>query len=109
LLYLDDYVLLVAESNEQLIGFIIGRVVTAPAVYNPGGLTLMIDDFCVSAPRWWNTAGEKLVSELKRFVNNKNIAQILIVCGAHDITKREFLKRIGLTIASEWYVGELKK
>ena len=36
-----------AVENSDIVGFIIGRLVPAPEVYNPGGLTLMIDDFCV--------------------------------------------------------------
>jgi hypothetical protein len=37
--------------NNELAGFIlIGRLMVAPEVYNPGGLTLLINDFCVSEP-----------------------------------------------------------
>ena len=41
----DDHIILVAKSDTETIGFIIGRLVKAPEVYDPGGLTLMIDDF----------------------------------------------------------------
>ncbi len=40
-----DYLLLIGEREDQIRGFIIGRLMTAPEVYDPGGLTLMIDDF----------------------------------------------------------------
>ena len=37
----------------------------------------------------------------------KGAAQILFVCGVHDQPKRRFLKSLGLSVASEWYVGEV--
>ena len=38
----------IIKVNEELAGFIIGKVMSGPEVYNPGGLTLMIDDCCVA-------------------------------------------------------------
>lgn len=34
--------------------------------------------------------------------------QIVVVCGAHDLTKRKFLKKHGLNIVSEWHVGKIQ-
>ena len=98
-----DYFCYVAENNSQTDGFIIGRIVPAPEVYNPGGMTMMIDDFCVKDPKLWSITGAELVDVLRNA--SKDVAQLLIVCGAHDEPKRQFLKEIGLSIASEWYVG----
>ena len=105
LLSRDDYIMLSTKNNGQIVGFIIGRLIPAPEVYNPGGLTLMVDDFCVKNEADWHSVGRKLIDEIKSKAAAKGAAQILVVCGAHDKAKRQFLKIIGLTTASEWYVG----
>ena len=80
----------------------------APEVYNPGGLTLMIDDFCVDDEAKWHSIGSKLIQEIKIRSKTKRVAQILVACGADDEPKRRFLKSMGLIVASEWYVGSMK-
>lgn len=79
----------------------------APEAYDPGGLTLMIDDFCVKAPELWNTVGKSLINKIKIIVKAKGAEQILIVAGAHDQAKVQFLRSIVLSIASEWYIGSI--
>jgi predicted acetyltransferase/predicted N-acetyltransferase YhbS len=103
----DDYIMLTAESHQKIVGFIIGKLMPAPEVYTPGGLTLMIDDFCVDNEAEWYGIGCKLVQEIKTISKTKGAAQILVVCGAHDDSKRRFLKKMGLTVASEWYVESI--
>lgn len=103
-----DYITLVAQQTNKTIGFIIGRIMSAPEVYNPGGLTLMIDDFCLESEGSWDSIGRNLLHELKVLAKEKAATQLLVVCGAHDQLKREFLKKMNLTCASEWYVGALK-
>lgn len=100
----DDYILLIAQD----VGFIIGRLIKAPEVYDPGGLTVMIDDFCVKTPNLWLTVGSHLINEIKVIAKNKGATQILIVCGAHDEDKRQFLKNRNFLCTSEWYTGEIK-
>lgn len=107
LLESETHILLVGESQVKMEGFIIGQMVPAPEVYNPGGLTLMIDDFCVADRSLWETVGRLLLSEIKVKVKNKGVSQVLVVSGAHDTDKRSFLARVGLSLASEWYVGTL--
>lgn len=103
----DDYILLVAHMNNDMYGFIIGRIMPAPEVYDPGGLTLMIDDFCVKDPALWQDVGTLLIDEIKALTKPKRAAQILVVCGVHDKPKGEFLKELGLNVASEWYVSSI--
>ncbi|MBP9777841.1 MAG: GNAT family N-acetyltransferase [Rickettsiaceae bacterium] len=103
LLLKDDYILLTAKDY----GFIIGNLIKAPEVYDPGGLTLMIDDFCVKTPDLWLTVGRALINEIKKIAKSKGAIQILVVCGAHDHGKHSFLKNMNLICASEWYVGEI--
>jgi GNAT superfamily N-acetyltransferase len=99
--------MLTAQNNQKIAGFIIGKLMPAPEVYNPGGLTLMIDDFCVADEAEWHSIGSKLVQEIKTIAKLRGAAQVLVVCGAHDGPKCHFLKKMGLTVASEWYVGSI--
>ncbi len=103
LLNQKDHILLVAESEGKIAGFVIGQLITAPEVYDPG-LTLMIDDFCVATPGDWPSIGAALLSQLKSLGKEKGVVQLVMVSGAHDEPKRQFLKQAGLSVASEWYV-----
>lgn len=103
-----DYVMLTAEDlNHEILGFIIGKLVPAPEVYNPSGLTLMIDDFCVRSEDLWPSVGGKLIEAIKHQSIDKGAAQILVVCGAHDNLKRQFLISQNLSVTSEWFVGSV--
>ncbi len=99
-----DYILLVAKENSKVIGFIIGRLVKAPEVYNPGGLTLMIDDFCCDD---WINVGKQLMSKIAEIAKEKNAVQFCVVAGNHDLEKCDFLEEFGLSPASRWYVGSI--
>ncbi len=103
LLEMQDIIALVAENQK---GFVIGKIITPPEVYD-AGLTLMIDDFCVAHEDLWLNIGHDLIDKIKKIAASRNIKQILVVCGAHDISKKSLLKQLGLNVASQWYVGEL--
>ncbi len=101
-----NYVMFTAESDtKEILGFVIGKFISAPGVYNPGGLTLMIDDFCVNSENLWQSVGHELIEETKAAARVKGATQILVVCGAHDHPKRKFLNEQNLQVASEWFVG----
>jgi hypothetical protein len=108
LLTQNDHIILTAMQGDTIVGFIIGKLVAAPEVYNPGGLTLMIDDFCVADESNWPTVGVRLIDKIKLIAKTKGAAQIVVVSGAHDEPKRDFLKSCTLSIASEWYVGGIE-
>ncbi|MFM2200158.1 MAG: hypothetical protein RL769_211 [Pseudomonadota bacterium] len=87
-------------------GFIMGRIITPPSVYD-AGLTLMIDDFCVSDINHnnsnpWFDQGQILLDEIIKIAKSREVKQILVVSGNHDKNKTEFLKKNNLTIASLW-------
>lgn len=96
---------LLRDDNSEVLGFIIGKLMPAPEVYNPGGLTLMIDDFCVKSENFWQSVGASLIEEIKAAAKSRGATQIVVVCGATDLPKRKFLKDQNLSIASEWFVG----
>lgn len=106
----DDYIALVLSNKSHISahieGFIIGRIMKAPAVYNPGGHTLMIDDFCVKNQQWENI-GRLLLERIKALALQKNVTQLVIVSGAHDFEKKKFLEKNNLNVASEWFVGNI--
>lgn len=101
-------IFLVAEVENRVVGFIRGQLENAPEVYNPGGATLMIDDFCVESPDLWPTVGQQLLQELMVQAKQRGASQVVIVAGHHDEPKRQFLKSQGLGIASEWYVSRIE-
>ena len=55
----------------------------------------------------WNSVGFALLSEIKLLAKNEGVVQILIVSGAHDKEKHNFLTNQNLSIASEWFVANI--
>lgn len=104
----DIHIFFVAEVNQQMFGFIIGELKSAPEVYDPGGFTLMVDDFCVENPELWDSVGGQLLHATQQQAKQKGAVQTLVVCGQHDESKKHFLESRGLNIASEWYVGGIE-
>jgi N-acetylglutamate synthase-like GNAT family acetyltransferase len=94
----DNVIALIYEEKQ---GFIIGKLVTPPEIYD-AGLTLMIDDFCISGDLWM-TIGKELLDECQKRVKNMGAKQILIVCGDHDMQKFSLLETMSMNIASRWY------
>jgi hypothetical protein len=103
----DDHIILVAKSELETIGFIIGRLVKAPEVYDPGGLTMMIDDFCVKQTMDWQSVGLELMNSIRVIANEKGAVQFCVVASNHDLEKCKFIEEFGLSCASKWYVGSV--
>ena len=97
---------IIALCYENNLGFIIGKLVIPPEVYD-AGLTLMIDDFCVSDENLWMNVGKELLQKCIEEAKVKGAKQALIVCGNHDLLKEKLLDDLKLKIASNWYVGEI--
>lgn len=107
LLKREDMLILVHESAEKIEGFVIADFVAAPPVYNPGGLTCRVDDFCVAEDHLWETVGLTLLNEVLRLAKEHGAAQSVVVCAHLDQPKRAMLAQLGYSIASEWYVRDL--
>lgn len=99
----------VAICDNTLVGFVIGRLVPAPPVYNPGGPTCSIDDFTVDHPASWATVGVDLLRAMQKEAFSRGAAQLVVVCGHLDEPKRAALEGCALTIASEWWVAPLSE
>lgn len=96
----------IALCDAQKQGFIMGKLVMPPEVYD-AGLTLMIDDFCVQTPNLWQTVGQNLLEKCIKIGKEKGAKQILCVCGDFDTEKYKLLEYLKLTVASRWYVGNI--
>lgn len=103
----EEVITLVATSESKLVGFIIGRLIPTPPVYNPGGLTCSIDDFVVDKNDLWETVGADLLDQVRKVAVSKGAVQVVVVCGHLDEPKRKALEKSSLTIASEWWVAPL--
>ena len=69
------------------------------------GITLMIDDFCVSNigqnnSNPWLDHGQILLDEIIKIAKSRKVEQIVVVSGNHD--QNRILKKNNLTIASLW-------
>lgn len=98
---------LVATEGSQILGFVIARKVSAPPVFDHGGDTYLIDDFCVLEPHLWLTIGEALLSHVSTLIHEHGGAQIVVSCADRDLAKTEMLRRSDLTIASNWWTKPL--
>ncbi len=97
----------VAVADQAVAGFAIGRLVPAPPVYDPGGVSCFVDDFAVADPADWLTVGVDLLRAVCRGARKQGAAQIVVVTGQLDEPKRAALAAGGLSVASEWWVAEL--
>lgn len=98
-------IVLVSEVALGIDGFAIGTLHSAPPVYDPGGLTCTIDDFCVREPSLWPTVGVALLDGVRAQARARGASQVVVVCGMHDTAKRTMLDRPGLSLASHWFTG----
>lgn len=99
----DAVIALVAARGQAFAGFAIGTVVPAPPVYNPGGLTCIVDDFAVADPDDWPSVGVDLPQAVCRTARQHGATQIVVVAGYLDAAKRAALVATALGIASEWW------
>ena len=103
----ERVVALVSERNGAIDGFLIATLVPAPPVYDPGGKTCNIDDFCVADDVDWEQSGKALLDETMREMKTRGAVQTVVVCAHLDEAKRTMLAEEGFTIASEWYVRNI--
>jgi ribosomal protein S18 acetylase RimI-like enzyme len=100
----ENVIALVYEQGDTILGFVIAQLVPAPPVYDPGGLTCSIDDFCVEGDADWPGIGRALLEAAIAEAQAHGAAQTVVVCAHLDEPKRAMLSASGFSIASEWYV-----
>jgi hypothetical protein len=101
----ENTIALVYEQNNTLDGFLFARLLSAPPVYDPGGLTCLIDDFTVNEGLWLS-AGMELLAAAREAARARGAVQVVVVCAHLDEPKRRMLAAAELSIGSEWYVSE---
>ena len=99
----DDVISLCNANN---LGFIIGKLIHPPEVYD-AGLTLMIDDFCVKTHNLWISVGKELLEGCIKISKDRGAKQVLVVCGNHDTHKNSLLTQMNLLPASTWYTKQI--
>jgi hypothetical protein len=58
----DEYVIaFVHEAGGAINAFVVGSIMPAPPVYDPGGPVFLIDDFATADEATWETAGDALL------------------------------------------------
>jgi len=104
----SDTLFLVAVEGNQQQGFLIARKFPNPPVFDPGGDTWLIDDFCVAEPHFWLSIGEALLSHATTLIHEHGGVQVVVVSADRDLAKTEMLRRSDLTIASNWWTKPLR-
>jgi GNAT superfamily N-acetyltransferase len=97
------------DADGDVDGFAVITTLPAPPVYDPGGLSSLIDDFVVSTPEKWVTAGATLLSAATAWARERGAVQVVVVSGPHDEAKRAVLQDAGLYVASEWFTAPLRE
>ena len=100
----EHVIALIHELDGVIDGFVIAMLISAPAVYDPGGLSCFIDDFVVKDPSLWQSVGVALLNDVSHEAKNRGAVQSIVVCGHHDTSKQLMLASTGSSIASEWWV-----
>ena len=95
------------DSDGEVDGFAIITIVSAPPVYDPGGRSALIDDFAVSAPDKWKTAGAALLDQATAWARESGAVQVVVVSGPQDGPKQAVLEGAGLHVASQWFTAPL--
>ena len=86
----------------------IGALTTVPPVYNSGSPVCFIVDFAVAHPAHWPAIGAALFeATMQREAKARGAVLMVVVCAQRDQAKRSLLRDVGLSVASEWYVGSL--
>ena len=96
------------DAGGNVDGFAVITTLPAPPVYDPGGLSSLIDDFVVSSPEKWVTAGATLLGAATAWARERGAVQVVVVSGPHDGAKRAVLQDAGLYVASEWFTAPLE-
>ena len=96
------------DQTDGVAGFVIARLIGPPPVYDPGGLTCLVDDFVVRDASDWSTIGGALIDAVRVWASGHGASQLVAVAGRHDQPKRDALRSAGLSVASEWWVDGLE-
>jgi GNAT superfamily N-acetyltransferase len=96
--------LLVAVQEGQVIGMACARKVAVPPVYDPGGPTILVDDFAVADQALWEDVGGALLHAVfKAARSNSTAAQVIVVAPVGDEAQSAWLATQELLPVSTWW------
>lgn len=99
----DRVIALVDMDGERLAGFAIATLMAAPPVYDPGGLTVLIDDFALDDQGAWESVGLALLEQIKLEGKSRGGVGLVTVCARGDENKHRWLDKLGARVVSEWH------
>ncbi len=73
-------------------------ILSAPPVYDPGGLVCFVEDW---------TGSETLLADAEREAAARGAVLVRVICAQGDPNRARMLTRHGYTVASEWYAASL--
>jgi GNAT superfamily N-acetyltransferase len=105
----EEVISLVATDEDGVVrGYLFAAIIFTPPVIDAGGETAFVDDFAVDDDELWSSLGAELLRHARRRLAERAVAQIAVVTGYRDVAKRYALRAAGLSLATEWYVGDLR-
>jgi predicted N-acetyltransferase YhbS len=105
----EEVTSLVATDEHGVVrGYLFAAIIFTPPVIDAGGETAFVDDFAVDNDELWSSLGAELLRHARRHLGGRGVAQIAVVTGHRDVAKRSALHAAGLSLASEWFVGDLR-
>lgn len=96
---------LVCERHGLILGCLLALWTPAPPVFDPGGPTITVDDFCMANEADWPAVGGALIDHLRAIGRQRGWYQLVVINAAADLPKTRFLRSIDLSVASTWWVG----
>ncbi len=99
----DRIIAVVDEDAGKLRGFVIASIMQAPPVFDPGGLTVLIDDFTIADENEWNSIGVALLEHVKTEGKVRGAVGVVTICARGDDLKHRWLEEIGTRVVSEWH------
>ncbi len=99
-----DVFIFVAEKDAKIIGFIEGAMLSAPAFYSKDSHTMIVRELAVKEVSLLPVVGKDLIAKLKKASNS--VVNMAIECGFHDKQQQKFLKSLGFSISTQWYVRD---
>lgn len=101
----EGFIVLVHQAAGAVDGFLVARLGAAPPPFGEGP-HVHVDDYVVSEPGAWPTAGRKLLEEATRRAASFGAARAIVVSGPRsiDAPKNDFLTAQGFVCEAEWWV-----
>jgi hypothetical protein len=103
----ENVIAFVHEAGGAINAFVVGSIMPAPPVYDPGGPVCLIDDFATADEATWETAGAALLEMVSAEAKRRGAVLCVVIAGRFDRPKREMLAAAGYIVASEWHTREL--